>query len=176
MRKQVSTFVFATFAAVVIAMGLFAAVARVTPNRIALAQEGNPCQADINTPVTDPNRLAFHIEDIDKLGVTTLEYVIFQGDGTEPLARVSVPRASLAPATLNGVTFINCHVLDNFVAPGNLARDGKTPYFVQARTGDAQQRVSAWSTRSNPFVLGTIVTPPPLPLPVPGVRVGRKSS
>lgn len=138
----------------------------------AVAQEGNPCQAALTTVQPDPNQLAFHIEDIDRLGVTTLEYVIFIGESAEPQARVKVSRPELKNATVQGTTFPLCWVL-TFTPPANLVRDGKTQFFVVARTEDANQRVSAWSARSNPFVLGKPPIPEPLPLPVPGVRIGR---
>jgi hypothetical protein len=132
------------------------------------AQEGNPCQASLTASVNNPNQLAFHIEDIDKKGVTTLEYVVYTGEGTEPQHRDKVPRPSL-----QSTPFINCHTLV-WSAPGNLTRDGKTQHFVVARTENATQFTSAWSTRSNPFTLGTPPNPDPepTPLPVPGVRVG----
>jgi hypothetical protein len=132
-------------------------------------QEGNPCQASLTTPVNNPNQLAFHIEEIDKLGVTTLEYLTFLQGHNEPQSRTKVTRLSL---TNSG--FINCFTLNGWVPPSNLLKDGKTQYIVVARTEDVNMRVSSWSAPSNPFTLGVppIPDPGPLPLPVPGVRVG----
>lgn len=135
----------------------------------AAAQEGNPCQASLTVTVSNPNQLAFYIEDLDKLGVTTLEYVTFLQGSTEPQSRTKIPRQQLAS---NGL-WINCYTL-TWAPPANLTKDGTTKYVIVARTEDAQARVSAWSSASNPFTLGTVAPPPPpLPLPVPGVRAGR---
>lgn len=134
----------------------------------AAAQEGNPCQASATATVNNPNQLAFYIEDIDKLGVTTIEYVTFLQGNAEPQSRTKVPRLQLT-----NTPFINCFTLDNWIPPTNLTKDGATKYVVVSRTEDAKMRVSQWSAVSNPFTLGTVVTPEPLPLPVPGVRVGR---
>lgn len=132
------------------------------------AQEGNPCQVALTTAQTDPNQIAFHIEDLDRLGVTTVEYVVFTGDGQEPQDRQKIPRHQLQTTP-----FINCYTLP-YTPTANLARDGKTQHFIVARTEDARMRVSAWSVKSNPFTLGAVTPPPdPPPLPVPGVRVGR---
>src|SRR5688572_7437641 len=136
-------------------------------------QEDNPCQRPLTTTVTNPNQLAFHIEEIDKLGVTTVEYVTFLQGGNEPQSRMKVPRQQLA-----STPFINCYTIDNWVPPVNLTKDGATKYTIVARTEDAKQRVSAWSSPSNPFVLGTPPIPDPTeppPLPVPGVRVGTRT-
>jgi hypothetical protein len=135
------------------------------------AQEGNPCQASLAVN-TKPDQLAFTIEDIDKAGVTTLEYVIFVNNGsTEPQDRQKIPRPQL-----QNTPFINCFTLD-FTPPSNLVRDGKTQYVVVARTEGVDMKVSGWSASSNPFTLGTVIPPPPPPsLPVPGVRVGTKTS
>jgi hypothetical protein len=138
----------------------------------AAAQEGNPCQASLTTVQPDPNQLAFTIEDLDKSGATTIEFIVVVGSSNEPQVRTKIPRSALRPASFNGTNFPLCYVLD-WTPPANLTKDGKTLYYVQARTEDAAQRVSAWSTRSNPFTLGTVVIPDPPPLPVPGVRVGR---
>lgn len=134
-------------------------------------QEGNPCQAAL-TVVNNPNQLAFHIEDIDKLGVTTIEYVTFLKGGSEPQSRVKFPRLALA-----NTSFINCYTVNNWVPPTNLTRDGKTEYVVSARTEDSNMRVSQWSQPSNSFTLGTVTPlPEPPPLPVPGVRVGKSGA
>jgi hypothetical protein len=130
-------------------------------------QEGNPCQESVSVVAINPNRIAYHIEDIDKLGVTTLEYVTFLEGGSEPQSRTKIPRVQLS-----NTSFINCYTMV-WDPPPNLARDGKTRYVVSARTEDVNMRVSSWSAPSNPFTLGTVVPPPdPPPLPVPGVRVG----
>ena len=131
-------------------------------------QEGNPCQAPL-TLNNNPNQIAFYIEDIDKLGVTTVEYVTFLKGSNEPQARTKFPRLQL-----KNTTFINCYTVDNWVPAANLTRDGRTEYVLSARTEDANMRVSSWSSPSNSFTLGTVVPPDPLPpLPVPGVRVGK---
>lgn len=131
----------------------------------AAAQEGNPCQAALTTVQPDPNLLAFHIADLDKLGVTTVEFIVVLANSDEPQERVKIPRA-----LLRDTAFPLCYTV-SYAPAAHLTRDGKTQYFIVARTEDASMRVSAWSARSNPFVLGTV--PAPLPLPVPGVRVGR---
>jgi hypothetical protein len=136
------------------------------------AQEGNPCQRSLTPAELNPNQLAFHIENLDKLGVTTVEYVIFLDNGSnEPQGRSKIPRPQLQTTS-----FINCFTVD-WTAPANLTRDGETKYVVVARTENAQLMVSAWSSKSNPFFLGNPPEPipEPLPLPVPGVRVGTKT-
>ncbi len=143
-------------------IGMLAAVAS-----DAFAQENNPCQFPLDAVPVDPGRLVFHIADIDKAGVTTIEFVVFMGESEEPQQRVKVARAEL-----RATSFPLCYAIDYTPAP-SLPRDGRTRYTIIARTEDASMFVSAWSARSNAFTLGTIVTPEPLPLPVPGVRVLR---
>jgi hypothetical protein len=134
------------------------------------AQEGNPCQAAL-TVVNNPNQIAFYIEEIDKLGVTTVEHLTFLKGNNEPQSRTKTPRLQL-----KNTSFINCFTIDNWAPPANLVRDGKTEYVITARTEDANMRVSQWSAASNSFTLGTAAPPPePPPLPVPGVRVGKSS-
>lgn len=135
-------------------------------------QEGNPCQRSLTAVQNNPDQLAFHIEDLDRLKVTTIEYVIFLNNGSiEPQGRGKPARREL-----QDTPFPFCYTLD-WTPPPNLIADGSTQYVVVARTENAQGMVSSWGEKSNPFNLGTPPDPDPepLPLPVPGVRVGKKS-
>jgi hypothetical protein len=127
----------------------------------AEAQENNPCQLP-NTQVTDPRVFYVLSDQLSTPAVTSVTLLITQGDGTEPVERITVAAASLQPTG-----FFGC-VKGNYTPAAHLIRDGKTIYNAMIRLEHSAGFVSPWSGKT-PFVLSAPVVEP---LRAPTLRLG----
>jgi hypothetical protein len=123
--------------------------------------ENNPCQLP-NTQVTDPRAFYVLSDQIGTSAVTSVTLLITQGDGTEPVERITV-----AAATLTATGFMGC-VRGNYSPAPHLLRDGKTVYNAAIRLEHSAGFVSPWSGKT-PFVLSAPVVEP---LRAPTLRLG----
>lgn len=128
----------------------------------AAAQEGNPCQVP-NAQVTDPNTFYVLSDQLSTPAVTSVTLIITQGDGLEPVERITMAAASLQPTG-----FFGC-VKGNYSPAPHLIRDGKTVYNATIRLEHSAGFVSPWSGKT-PFVLSAPVVEP---LRAPTLRLGR---
>lgn len=125
------------------------------------AQENNPCQLP-NAQVTDPRAFYVLSDQIGTSAVTSVTLIITQGDGTEPVERITV-----AAATLTATGFMGC-VRGTYTPAAHLLRDGKTVYNAVIRLEHSAGLVSPWSGKT-PFVLSA---PTVVPLRAPTLRLG----
>lgn len=125
------------------------------------AQENNPCQLP-NTQVTDPRVFYVLSDQLSTPAVTSVTLLITQGDGTEPVERITMAAASLQPTG-----FFGC-VKGNYTPGAHLLRDGKTIYNAMIRLEHSLGFVSPWSGKT-PFVLSAPVVEP---LRAPTLRLG----
>lgn len=127
----------------------------------AAAQENNPCQLP-NTQVTNPNTFYVLSDQIGTSAVTSVTLLITQGDGTEPVERITV-----AAATLTATGFMGC-LRGTYTPATHLVRDGKTVYNAAIRLEHSAGMVGPWSVKT-PFVLSAPVVQP---LRAPTLRLG----
>jgi hypothetical protein len=127
----------------------------------AAAQENNPCQLP-NTQVTDPRVFYVLSDQLSTPAVTSVTLLITQGDGTEPVERITMAAASLQPTG-----FFGC-VRGNYSPAAHLLRDGRTIYNAMIRLEHSAGVVSPWSGKT-PFVLSAPVVEP---LRAPTLRLG----
>jgi hypothetical protein len=128
----------------------------------AWAQENNPCQAP-NAQQTDPNTFYVLSDQLSTPAVTSVTLLITQGDGNEPVERITV-----AAASLQQTGFFGC-VKGVYTPAPHLMRDGKTIYNAAVRLEHSAGLVSPWSGKT-PFVLSAPVVEP---LRAPTLRLGR---
>jgi hypothetical protein len=127
----------------------------------AWAQENNPCQLP-NTQVTDPRVFYVLSDQLSTPAVTSVTLLITQGDGMEPVERITMAAASLQPTG-----FFGC-VKGNYSPAPHLLRDGRTVYNAMIRLEHSAGFVSPWSGKT-PFVLSAPVVEP---LRAPTLRLG----
>jgi hypothetical protein len=128
----------------------------------AWAQENNPCQLP-NTQVTDPRVFYVLSDQLSTPAVTSVTLIITQGDGNEPVERITV-----AAASLQATGFFGC-VKGSYMPAAHLLRDGQTVYYAMVRLEHSAGFVSPWSGKT-PFVLSAPVVEP---LRAPTLRLGR---
>lgn len=129
----------------------------------AAAQENNPCQLP-NTQVTDPRVFYVLSDQLGTSAVTSVTLIITQGDGLEPVERITMAAAS---PSLQPTGFFGC-VKGTYTPGAHLLRDGKTVYNAAIRLEHSAGFVSPWSGKT-PFVLSAPVVEP---LRAPTLRLG----